>query len=272
MILFKFKKRKLIVSIVTAAFLVTIMTGTAFAKVTSSSHLDYVALGDSIPAGYGIAEGSEYPELIAAGLSNEGVLANFDNFATSGWTSQQVYDDLSSRTQAIRHSEILTITAGANDLLPYLQALTDGDPGNDLAATQAIPTVIGPLDPTDPNYGNGSVYENMAKIITAIKSINKNDEIYVMGYYDPFAAWPDSELKTSAELMIYALNANLKNAADENGAIYVPTYFDPAGLDPTDPDNYLLVDPIHPNALGQTVLATYFWDQITVDFVKITDF
>lgn len=270
MILFKLKKRKWIVSIFTAVFLVTLMTGTAFAKVTSSSHLDYVALGDSIPAGYGVAAGSEYPDLIAAELSDQGVLGNFDNFAASGWTSQDVLDNLADQTQAIRHSEILTITAGANDVLPSLELLNDADPSNDITAMQAITAAIGPLDPTDPNYGNGSVHENISGIITAIKSVNKNDVIYVMGYYDPFAAWPPSDSKTLAEFLIAALNANLQKAAAENGAIYVPTTFNPAGLNPADPDHYLLVDLVHPNALGQTVLATYFWTQITGDFVKTT--
>lgn len=265
--LFKLKKRKLIISIFTVVFLITMMTGTAFAKVTSSSHLDYVALGDSIPAGYG-AEGSGYPVLIAEELSDQEVLGNFDNWAESTFTSQMVLDDLANHTQAIRQSEILTITVGANDVMQYLDLLTDTDPDNDLAAIQAITAAIGPLDPTAPTYGNGSVYENMAGIITAIKSVNKNDVIYVMGYYDPFAAWPDSELKAFAELSITALNANLEKAAAENGAIYVPTAFDLSGLNPADPDNYLLYDLVHPNAHGQTVLATYFWTQITDDFVK----
>lgn len=248
--MFKLKKQKLIVSIFTVAFLFTTMSGTAFAKVTSSSHLDYVALGDSIPAGYGVDTGSDYPARIAAGLSNEGVLGNYNNYAVSGWTSQQVYNDLSSHTQSIRQAEIVTLTASGDDVLPLVQRYIGGD----LSALTEIGIAV-----TD----NGPIEQNITSIITEIKNVNKNADIYVMGYPSAIANNPYLTPDQRAQILwgIGQLNARISEAATSTGATYINT----ENIAATD-----LSDGIHPTDTGQSILATDFWNEINADFVKIT--
>jgi lysophospholipase L1-like esterase len=79
---------------------------------------DYVALGDSAPAGYGVDESyvDYYGEFIA---EDQGVQVITRNFSRSGQTTglllKQLRDDKELR-EAIRHARVITIWTGWNDL------------------------------------------------------------------------------------------------------------------------------------------------------------
>lgn len=247
------KTKKRIVAVVTAALFLFAMSGTAFAKVTSSSHLDYVALGDSIPDGYGLVSGElSYPDRIAAGLADEEVLGNYDNFAESGLTAQKLLDDLSDYTMSIRQAEIITLTVSGDDVLPLVQRYISGD----LTALAEIASAVA---------DDGSVEQNLTSIMTEIKKLNKNAEIYIMGYPTAIAANPYLTAEQQAQISagITLLNARIADAAANIGA----TYIDTQNIAFAD----LMLDGIHLTNNGQIIAATDFWNQIDEDFVKIDE-
>lgn len=85
--------------------------------------INYVALGDSIAAGYGLADGeSSYVDLISEDLG-----ARTTNLAVSGMTSTELLQMLSSgeHDEVISKADIITISIGSNDLLkPFISRVT----------------------------------------------------------------------------------------------------------------------------------------------------
>ena len=82
-----------------------------------------MALGDSIAAGYGLADGeSSYVDLISEDLG-----ARTTNLAVSGMTSTELLQMLSSgeHDEVISKADIITISIGSNDLLkPFISRVT----------------------------------------------------------------------------------------------------------------------------------------------------
>ena len=83
---------------------------------------DYVALGDSIPAGYGVNAQSYviyYAEYIEADL---GVKVNVHNWSIPGQTTKQVLTKLQNDQElrdAIKDAEVITIWTGWNDVARF---------------------------------------------------------------------------------------------------------------------------------------------------------
>ena len=114
--------------IITLVFLFSI-TGVAFAQ--SGEKIDYVALGDSLAAGYTpnktIDKG--YTDFIAEKLNEEEVLGDYQNFGVPGYTTDNVLASIdptnpvnADRILAISKAEIITLDVGANDLLNLIPA------------------------------------------------------------------------------------------------------------------------------------------------------
>lgn len=265
--MFKKMKQKVTISILSSAFLLVSMTGTAFAEVTSSSHLDYVALGDSLAAGQtpnrNLATG--YTDLIADNLASAGVLGNFNNFGVSGYTTSNVLSALPNELNAIRHAEIVTIDAGANDILTDAISLISIDTSIDTLESQKslINSITFTISTTIP--------KNITAIISKIKSVNKNAKIYVMGYYNPFT-FLTPEQQALVYPLLTSLNSSIEAAAVSSGATYVDTY---VSMDnPKDPiDQYTNIPnpyDIHPSIDGYQIIAADFWTKINEDFIKIS--
>ena len=84
----------------------------------------YVALGDSITVGYGLADGEKaFPEIVAEAKGYE-----LTNLAVSGATSQDLLGVVqnSANTAVLANADLITITIGGNDLMGALyQFLAD---------------------------------------------------------------------------------------------------------------------------------------------------
>lgn len=98
----------------------------------------YVAFGDSIAAGYALPSyvkndltADKYPtpqdafvSLIGKELSKNKGPAVTDNQAVSGWTSEQLLDQLNrgDYDAALKNADVITVTIGSNDLLgPFME-------------------------------------------------------------------------------------------------------------------------------------------------------
>jgi len=100
----------------------------------STAHI-YIALGDSVSSGYGLTGYPEAPQgghasLFFEKLEQAGYVDEYHNFATSGFTTTDLLEQLnnmsSEEIHLFRNARIVTINIGGNNVLtPFLAYLSD---------------------------------------------------------------------------------------------------------------------------------------------------
>ncbi|MDF0726052.1 S-layer homology domain-containing protein [Cytobacillus sp. S13-E01] len=233
-----------------------------------SAKINYVALGDSLAAGMvpdrKIDKG--YTGVIAEQLELLGLLESYSNdFAVPGYTTQNVLDDLVNNKEvegnkiqdAIEASNLVTLTAGANDIL------------KELSIDRATGKVT--FDPQKAKAVVAAIQSNITSILDEIEEVNPETEVYVSGYYNAFPYLP-AEQQALLQQVLTGLNGVIQKVAIENGAIFVsldsvfgdsPTTYLP---DPSD---------IHPNQAGYELIADAFvkafLDNEKLNFVDVPE-
>lgn len=233
-----------------SVIIILFLLAVAFVSPASASRekgvVHYIALGDSLAAGVTpenqVSDG--YADMIASKFKEEGALGSFTKqFSVPGLTSLQLVESVKSEEteEALKEANLVTISAGANDLLRLVEFdKTTGDIAYDFAAVQHA--LLG-------------VYQNISAAIKQIKALNAEAKIYIMGYYFPF---PHLEEDKKAELvkMSELLNSTLENAAGAEGGTFV-SVSDKFGNDGVDfvpnPNN------IHPSIEGYQLMADAFF-------------
>lgn len=83
--------------------------------------LHYLAIGDSLTAGYGAPQGRGFVDQLVLLLQNFlGVKVYVTNMGVNGATTKQIIEQLKSdpvMQRHVRRADVITITAGGNDLL-----------------------------------------------------------------------------------------------------------------------------------------------------------
>ena len=230
--------------------------------------LDYLALGDSLAAGQTPYQTFDkgYADYLGSQINRIGMLSTFDKrFAVSGYTTADILADLEANKavrdgsgntvdigSAIANAEIITIDAGANDVLQQIQF--------------DLETMTVNVDPVKVNGAIAAAGMNTNTILAKIKLLNPNAKVYVMGYYNPFTILP-LQYQTQFQLLLDSLNNTIKNAAVIQGAEFVPT----AAVFAENAIAFLPnIKDIHPNEEGYLALANAFWR--SVDVGKETNF
>ena len=244
------------------AFVLAFSPVTALAQSTKDQKLDYLALGDSLAAGQTPDKqlGKGYTDYLANQLNKIDRLASFDKrFAVPGYTTTDLLNDLQTNVvkpgidgnnvdihSSIQNAELITIDIGANDLLK--QIIIDQTTGALIADQQKLIAAL------------TGVGENLVAILTQIKTLNPNANVYLMGFYNPF---PYASVETKAQLnsLLNQLNLTIENAGKPFSVTFVPTANSFALNGPA-----LLPNPqdIHPNKAGYLTLANQFWKTINV--------
>jgi lysophospholipase L1-like esterase len=225
---------------------VAIFCAVPFAFAQENEHdglqtVHYVALGDSIAAGhtpYGTVDRS-YADYLKDYLERyQNQVVEYHNFAVTGYTSEQLKNDIlnnESVRQQIREATIVTIDIGANDL--FRKLLTD---------------------PAKASEGITAASLNLQTILRTIDELNPNVEVYVMGYYNPFAYYPE-QVQAFLVPLNESLNTEIEACAEANGDSFVPTgeridkHYEKYMPNPE--DNHL-------NLEGYKVIAQEFWRAI----------
>lgn len=171
----------------------------------------YVALGDSLAAGQTpyqqIDQG--YTDLIAAELARSGNLALFSKeLAFPGYTVEQVYQSIQSdeAKELLRQSSLITISAGANDLLrvvasnPQQGTLSYQQRTADLALNEAR--------------------KSLEKLLSELQTVAPNAQVYVVGYYFAYPHVAEFQKQGTAK-ELNRLNELLKRTAGAYGATFV---------------------------------------------------
>ena len=152
-------------------------------KSTYKEEFNYVALGDSLAAGrnpYGVDDYG-YNDYLKDYLKNENKLESYVSYAVSGYTILDVSNDINYNRivnvdnknigikKALRESDIVTISIGANDFLSRFNLTNISSDLSDINNTKSI------LD---------SILTDIDKLFKLIKQYAKKD-IIVVGYYNP---------------------------------------------------------------------------------------
>lgn len=171
----------------------------------------YVALGDSLAAGQTpyqqIDQG--YTDLVAAELARFGNLSMFSkNLAFPGFTTKQVLESIQTdeAKELLKQSTLITISAGANDLLrvvssdPERGTLSYQQKTADLALNQAR--------------------ISLEQLLEELQTLAPNAKVYVVGYYFAYPHAAEFQKQGTAK-ELERLNQVLKVTADQYGAVYV---------------------------------------------------
>lgn len=232
------------------------------APAAETNKIDYLALGDSLAAGVTFERKIDkgYPDYISAQLERIGMLSSFNkSFAVSGYTTADILADIEANKAvpdgsgrmvnmqtAITDAEIITITAGANDILRQITFDTD--------KMEAV------YDPVKVNGAITAAGLNINTILSKINRLNPNARVYVMGYYNPFPILPP-KYEAPFKQILNTLNETIANTAYMRGATFVPTaaIFQEQGT-------AFLPNPldIHPNKEGYLAIANAFWRTLDV--------
>ncbi|HZG70305.1 MAG TPA: S-layer homology domain-containing protein [Chondromyces sp.] len=234
-----------------------LLLSVALSPVSASAktgQIDYVALGDSLAAGQSPYKtiGKGYTDMIAAQLEKQNKLSSFTKqFSVSGYTTQQVLDIIQKpETQnALKEAELVTLSAGANDLLQLLNQL---DPNGNYDMNLILQTVQ-------------KAQQNIKTIVKQVQTLNPKAKVYVMGYYFPFPHAPESPDKTQLREMTSMFNQVISDAAKVQGAIFVPV-----ADQFVKKEKEYLPNPsdVHPNEAGYQVMADAFFTYYQEDTKK----
>ncbi|PID22293.1 N-acetylmuramoyl-L-alanine amidase [Sporosarcina sp. P3] len=191
------------------------------------SPLNYLALGDSLAAGVTPNNelGKGYTDLLAEELANSEVLqASNKGFSYPGYKTEDVLRDLemdvtkpivgighSDKTatlhQSVKEAQLITLTIGANDVLPKITFDDKGVPQFNSEEIQAAIMKVG---------------INTQKILTKIYQLNPNAQVYVMGYYNPFP-YLSPQNQPLVNQLVVLLNDGIKSGVTGTTAQFVDT-------------------------------------------------
>lgn len=258
------KQLKLFFAALLAMLFIPLSSVSAAAGPTWIVKTNYVALGDSLAAGIDPQgkQGEGYADMIAAKIEGENALAAFNKgFAKSGYKTSDVLQDIkkdvtrdiigkgytkktASLKDSIRNADIITISAGANDVLQYVKANS----------------LTGGLEYDQQKLAAGlkEVGENLTSIQNEIKKLNPQAKVYVMGYYNPFP-YLATDGQPMVDALLNQLNGAIKASTAGAGSVYVDTKDAIAG-------DYreFLPNPqnIHLSIKGYEQVAEKFWNHI----------
>ncbi|OAH54368.1 MULTISPECIES: GDSL-type esterase/lipase family protein [Bacillaceae] len=203
--------------------------------------LNYTAIGDSLAAGQTPNReiGAGYADMIAMSIQPE---AYSKELAMPGYTVDQVIKQVESDAgqRAIQSADLITISAGANDLLPLIQ----NDPSRGMLTFNAITAA----------FALNGVREDYAVLLHKVEELNPGANVYAMGYYFPYPHVFDQHKPAVAE-QLNMLNDIIKQEAESAGAVFVPVA-DRFGTDAVD----YLPNPgdVHPGPAGYLEMANAF--------------
>ena len=208
-----------------------------------ASAINYTAIGDSLAAGQTPNReiGAGYADMIALALQPA---AYSKQLSIPGYTVEQVIEQVDSNAgrKAIQAADLITISAGANNLLPLIQ----NDPNRGMLTFNAVTAA----------FALNGVRENYALLLEKINTLNPNAAVYAMGYYFPYPH-VFNQHKPAVSKQLDILNEIIEQEAERAGAVFVPVA-ERFGLDGVD----YLPNPgdVHPNAAGYLEMANAFLD------------
>lgn len=249
-------------------------------ETVQAAGMSYVALGDSITTGYGLADDESNFATLLTGSNY-----SLDNLAAAGETSQSLLAKLSDNTgetcQAVKNADLITITIGGNDLMNALytylagktglssdevkNALTDkADPNRQKVLLGAMSNISGFASSPEAAQAMTALANNFSAIIGAIRTANPDVTLIVANQYNPYSHLEGMQgalISSAFEAGIASLNRLISSGAANGGYIVADIYtaFKNAADNPCNAYFNSIADmelDFHPNAYGHLLIAT----------------
>lgn len=205
----------------------------------------YIPLGDSLAAGQTPYREIDtgYTDLIAQQLALSGQLSKYTKELTfPGYTVADIVNRIEQEDARalLADATLITISAGANDLLPLVQV-------NPSAGTLTFSQLSA-------DFALNRARKNLILLLDKVQQYAPNAKVYVMGYYFPYPhVHPSQKIGTEKQLTL--LNDILKRYAEQYGAVYIqvaePFAENAARYLPNIAD-------VHPTMEGYLVMANAF--------------
>ena len=256
-------------------FFICIFSGSQYAM--AAQNTNYVSLGDSIAAYFGLEKGQGYAELLSDKLVNEGGYGSIqlDNLAQSGDDTQDLLQKIDANRDIISKADIVTICIGGNNFLKTLVEGMTAAVGLTESDLQTQGLDIRSMDLSDERFqiaakglqtpeiqaalarGIARFRADFPVIISDINKLAPNAKIYVMTIYDPLA--PDQPVYPILDPVEKQMNTIIKATK----GITVVDVYDAYNNFANKPQLSIGgVDP-HPSVDGQRLIANLYYKAIT---------
>ena len=260
----------------------------ASALAAGGEQKSYVALGDSITTGYGLAENE-------TGFAKQVADSNgytLTNLAKDGATSSMLLTSLSDSevSSAIASADLITVTIGGNDLMDALYAylaeeyntqnstdITAEDVKESLAGEEgaavnqitmlkfAISNISNFQSSSIANSSYNALGYNFVEIIETIREINQNAQLIVVNQYNPYSHLTTgisglnlSSVISAFDSAVQALNVGISSGEAIAGYTVADVYtkFKEAENNPCNASVSPSINlDFHPNATGHGLIA-----------------
>lgn len=225
--------------------LIVLLASFLFTSSASAKEL-YVVLGDSLAAGqtpYAEIDNG-YTDLIAMQLMRSGQLASFTKqLAFPGYTVGDVLERVQTEEarQLLKNATLVTISAGANDLLSLV---------SHNSATGSIS-----YSQLTANFALNKARKDYTELLMQVNKLAPQAKVYVMGYYFPYTSVHETQIQGVKE-QLSILNNILQRIAEQSEAEFVPVSFggEEARFLPNPSD-------VHPNMEGYMLMANAFLEK-----------
>lgn len=221
----------------------------------------YVAIGDSITRGFGLASTKERFSFLLREKLEEDTQQSWTeyNYGVDGQTSDELLDNLQhDRISHLQDADLITVCIGANDMLQPVESLF-------LVGYQKLWEI---LQVNADNY-----YENLESIMGELRRVNPDCRIIFMTIYNPYKGIDftegdnDTSLDSLADDVVTELNSIIVERASDLGYEVADVY---QAFQET--EEYVLnayvntqginLD-VHTNSIGHQLIADVFFDVIT---------
>lgn len=242
---------------------------------------NYVALGDSIAAGYGLANPMHsYPVRLTGAIGASGVT----NLSRSGMTSREVLEQLSNLgvQDRIQDADLITVSAGCADVLGVLLETVKQVAGTDdvnaiVADPEKLAAVAAALQsaPVQATFSEAiaQAASTLAQIDATLKQLNPSAKrVYTSGY-NPYTGFNlfDFQFGVLSDSIITSLNAAIASALPGAAIVDVKALFSAPGAPHC--VNATLASPVnldpHPNAAGHALIASAIQKLVAADFPSV---
>lgn len=199
----------------------------------------YLALGDSITAGYGVGNSFSFPMVFANFLWRHDRDLRVQNLGVNGLKTQDLLELLQCNhrlRQLVSRASLITITIGSNDLLHLIRN------SNQSINISQLPLILANMGKT------------LAQVGEMVRRLNSIAIVKVATLYNPLPAGPYAQYSGQVQGVIDTANAIIIAWAKQYG--FVVVYID---REMRGKERFLIgPDYGHPNEVGYTVVAKAF--------------